>query len=196
MNEHQRRVWYPQIVSKQHGEFCNGCGVQPLEWVMEPPYFINLLCRTVFITKKLFVEHIDNDPSHNNLDNFQLLCRACNRIKNPVKLKTNSTREKTPEMERRDQREDKFRNYWIQRLLADRFTDFDDLLASACEYSDLALRTGQDIAKKLVSTEGFYKRFDANGETWVCAKEEFESVWADIQEQQRMQFKAKYKGRP
>ena len=130
MNEHQRKVWYSQIVTKQHGEFCNGCGVAPLEWVMEPPYFINLLCRSVFITKKLFVEHIDNDPSHNILDNFQLLCRACNRIKNPVKLKTKSSREKTPEMERRDEREDKFRNYWVQRILADRFTEFDDLYFS------------------------------------------------------------------
>ena len=196
MNDHQRKEWYPKIFVKQHGEFCNGCGVQPLEWVMEPPYFINLLCRTVFITKKLFVEHKDNESSNNTIDNFQFLCRACNRIKNPVVLKTKSTREKTPEMERRDEREDKFRNYWIQRILADRLTEFDDLVASACEYSDLALRTGQDIAKKLVSTEGFYKRFEYNGDSWVCPKDEFETIWEEIKDKEKMQFNAKYKGRP
>lgn len=189
MNSTQRKYWYPKIVEKQSGEFCNGCGIQPIEWMVIPPSVMNLISRKLFMTKLLIVEHIDNNPSHNQLDNYQLLCMACNRIKNPSKPSFSTNREKTPEMERRDRNEPKFRNYVMKRINADRFTEYKDLVASACEFSGLAFRTGKDITELLVSTEGFYKKFEYDGEEYVCYKDEYQKIIEEIEEKENPQFK-------
>ena len=66
LNKRQRDFLYPQIVKKQGGEYCKGCG-KSIDKIQE-----NLL----------MIDHIDNNNSNNILDNLQLLCRACNIIKN------------------------------------------------------------------------------------------------------------------
>lgn len=68
MNSDQRSKWL-SVKSKGDKLFCRGCG------------------KEVFKDKepKALVDHIDNDSSHNISKNIQILCRSCNRIKNPSK---------------------------------------------------------------------------------------------------------------
>lgn len=67
MGSHTRIRLYPEIIQKQGGEFCVGCGLTP-EQTNE---------------KKLLINHVDNNNSNNMIENLQFLCRTCNRIKNP-----------------------------------------------------------------------------------------------------------------
>lgn len=192
MNEVQRSKWYPHIFEKQGGEYCNGCGVEPIKFRIQAPYPINMICIKMFYTMKLFIDHIDNNPHHNYISNFQFLCASCNRIKNPTE-KSYTSREKTPEMERRDTRESKFRAYIVKRMIADRFTKYDDLVASACEISDLALRTGKDIMWKIVSSEGWYQKFSFEGDDFVCPKDSYEKIMDEIEEERQKQFEKTYR---
>lgn len=67
-NDRQRDFW---LKKKAIGDqwFCKGCGKEVYQ-DKEP---------------KAQVDHIDNDSSNNNSKNIQVLCRSCNRIKNPSK---------------------------------------------------------------------------------------------------------------
>jgi hypothetical protein len=60
-----REDWYWRLVQRD-GEFCQHCQ-------KEPPIVY------------LEIDHVDGNPNHNPIDgsNYQLLCRSCNRKKNP-----------------------------------------------------------------------------------------------------------------
>ena len=84
MNGTTRKKWYSYI-SNRDGEYCKCCGKLSSEG-------------------QLILDHIDNNPSNNSPENFQILCRACNFLKNPRRpldlcentescLKTNRTKE-------------------------------------------------------------------------------------------------------
>ena len=76
MSKYQRNYWYPKVAERQHGEYCNGCGIS-IESIWKNRQFSGLI-----------VDKINNDGNHNICDNkvddFQLLCRTCNNIKNPT----------------------------------------------------------------------------------------------------------------
>jgi len=63
MNGPTRKKIYKQII-KRDGEYCRCCGSLPHE-------------------RQLVVDHRDNNDNNNSNENFQLLCRACNYLKNP-----------------------------------------------------------------------------------------------------------------
>jgi hypothetical protein len=44
-------------------------------------------CGKVGNKKSLVIDHINNDNSDDNINNLQLLCRACNYLKNPRKIR-------------------------------------------------------------------------------------------------------------
>lgn len=61
MNSVARKKWYAFLVERDR-EHCNFCGKLPSEG-------------------QLVLDHKDNNNSHNNPENLQLLCRRCNLIK-------------------------------------------------------------------------------------------------------------------
>lgn len=63
MNSRTRKKSYSNLV-KRYGEFCRCCGKLPHEG-------------------QLVVDHKDNNPYNDDPSNHQLLCRACNYLKNP-----------------------------------------------------------------------------------------------------------------
>lgn len=147
INKQQRNYWYPKVVYKFNKEACNGCGV-----VIYPSYALVLPEIPILISKLnlnywinstkgkklctiLYLDHIDNDDSHNDLDNFQLLCPACNHIKNPRRAGNNiSKRTKTPEMERGDKQENDFREWVRKEVLRDDWIKVDDVVYGGAEY--------------------------------------------------------------
>lgn len=66
MNKKQRNYWL-RYFSISQKNFCVGCHKQV--YLNQEP--------------KAVVDHKDNDSSHNIAKNLQILCRSCNRIKNP-----------------------------------------------------------------------------------------------------------------
>lgn len=97
MSSYQRKYWFPRVAELQHGEYCKGCGK----------------------TSNLVVDKINNDGNHNITDNkvkdFQLLCRHCNLIKNPVGFELDN-RDKT-QSEYTNRRAEKPLMEWLFKLL-------------------------------------------------------------------------------
>lgn len=79
MSAYQRSYWYPRIAEKQGGEFCNHCGAM-LETLQKHD-------------RKLIIDKINNDGNHtieyNTIEDFQLLCKPCNKLKDPFKKTEN-----------------------------------------------------------------------------------------------------------
>lgn len=65
MNKRTRDILYP-IISQRDGDYCKCCGKLPRE-------------------ANLVLDHKDNDNTNNSHTNLQILCRACNYMKNPRK---------------------------------------------------------------------------------------------------------------
>lgn len=94
-----------------HGEFCNGCGIsQESNWPNKE--FTGLV-----------LDKINNDKNHtikdNKVNDFQLLCKSCNNIKNPV------SKPEDPDVLQMTQSEKKNMNFekplieWIIAMLND-----------------------------------------------------------------------------
>lgn len=77
MNKREHDFWYPKIDKKQStidgdsGRYCNYCGAIP-----ETLWKHNL-------DPIMLIDHIDNNRWNRTIENFQFLCRGCNRRKNP-----------------------------------------------------------------------------------------------------------------
>jgi len=175
-----RDYWYLNVVNKQYGEFCNGCGVCPFpSYAIILPtipvlisnlslnYFINSLKKNGGrkIVTKLYLDHIDNDQTHNHIDNFQLLCPSCNRIKNPKKIGTSIGRTRTPEMERGDKQEKEYRNYIREQIIENDWILEDDAIDGGAEYLTnfdeeltISTETVKRYLSKMVSNTGQYTR--------------------------------------
>lgn len=74
---YQRKFRYSKLIKLQHGEYCRGCGISPTSKGFTKKF------------TKLYVDKINNDGNHNikdtKLTDFQLLCPACNKSKDPHK---------------------------------------------------------------------------------------------------------------
>ena len=106
MSSYQRHYWYEKIAELQGGEFCKGCGIAPnSNWTNKK-------------IKGLVIDKINNDGNHTIADNqvkdFQLLCRHCNYIKNPVGL--DLPKEQT-QSEATNRRAEKPLMEWLFKLL-------------------------------------------------------------------------------
>ena len=148
MNGRERGEWYPKVVEKQHGEFCNGCGKSLLgKWNC-----------TI-----LYIDHIDNISNHTVIENLQLLCPSCNRIKNPKKGENLSDRPKTPEMKRGDIQELEYRDWVRKQIIKHNWVTDDDCIDAGAEYltnfsngKTISPVTTRRYLKKLSSTAGEY----------------------------------------
>lgn len=79
---YQNNYWYQRVANKQHGEYCCGCGISHDS--------VGFSRHNESVPKRLLIlDKINNDGNHtikdNTVDDFQLLCYSCNKIKNPSK---------------------------------------------------------------------------------------------------------------
>ena len=131
MSKYQNNYWYPLVANYQNGEYCKGCGKS-----YDSKSFSNKF-------NGLVIDKINNDHDHtiknNKVEDFQLLCRSCNMIKNPVRKPDESemtTSEKT------NRRAEKPLMEWLMKKL----------------------RNGEKILWSYFVAEGSYK-FDISPET-------------------------------
>lgn len=93
MSTYQRDNKYPSVAAREIllryfdkyprvcniGEYCRGCGQE----IRKNKGTINKQTGEEYPQAE--IDHINNNNSNNKLTNLQLLCRSCNRIKNPSK---------------------------------------------------------------------------------------------------------------
>lgn len=150
MNSKDRSYWYPLIVESQC-EYCKGCGKSLFK-----PHHSTL---PAWVTKILYIDHIDNDPNHNKLPNFQFLCPACNRIKNPKREDPIPERPFTPEMAKNTKLENPWRR-WVQKeIIENGGLAWVDAVDGGAEKFGLSPETSRKYARKIVSSNGDYGMF-------------------------------------
>lgn len=101
-NPYQHNHWYPLVANYQHGEYCRGCG-KSHTW----KNFTGLV-----------LDKINNDGNHTIKDNlvtdFQLLCKSCNKIKNPSRRPVDLEQTQS---EHTNQRAEKPLFEWLMHML-------------------------------------------------------------------------------
>ena len=150
MNSKDRSYWYP-LVLQNEGEWCKGCGKSLFK-----PHRSTL---PVWITKILYIDHIDNDPNHNKLQNFQFLCPACNRIKNPKKEIPVPERPYTPEMAKNTKFEGPWRRWVQKQIIESGGVTWVDAVDGGAEKFGLSPETTRKWARKIISSTGDYGMF-------------------------------------
>ena len=180
LNKNDRDRYLKDSCKNQNGEFCRGCGARPHPSIAEfypenlsvdsklKPFFIKSKDKKKFLG--IVLDHIDNDESHNDTENHQPLCHTCNSIKNPRgKLKGSTTiydREATPEMQRGDEQEHRYRSWLNGECTVEHKQDFisqDEAINSGAEYltdfsqgKTISPTTTRKYLKKLTSGTGMY----------------------------------------
>ncbi|HYL66188.1 MAG TPA: HNH endonuclease signature motif containing protein [Nitrosopumilaceae archaeon] len=171
MNKKQRNFWYPKIVAKQGGEFCLGCG----------------LIKEKTSDQILLIDHKDNIKNHNIIENLQLLCRTCNRIKNPSKI-VQYERPMTPEMIKNVRGEAKFRHWLVNKILENHSILLVEAKFGGAEVCGLGPDTIAKYIGKVVSNEGWYTiDQDNNGEEIIVFKGDERSLEEEL-EQSRVNY--------
>lgn len=140
MNSRDRNFVYPIIVQRD-GEYCKGCGLSANETK----------------EKFLLIDHIDNDNSNNNINNLQLLCRACNYYKNPRSDKPLTERPLTPEMKKGERMEKHFRNWLFGIVSNNHKWLLEDVIDSGAEITGGSTETIKRYVRKCVSDAGMYE---------------------------------------
>ena len=143
LNKRQRDELYPQILAKQDGEFCNICGLSLRQ--------LELWGRT----KQLVIDRIDNNSDY-RIENCQLICKSCNRKKNPHRLVVYQ-RELTPEMIKNIKGEPTFRRWLVGQICTHRHISYEDTVSSGAEFCGLSTETIKRYMRKLLSKEGMYE---------------------------------------
>lgn len=150
MNSDQRDKWWPLIVNKQHYEGCRGCGIdlqknKPSEFDQRPQGII---------------DHIDNVSTHNILKNLQILCRSCNKIKNPSK--TYEPPKILTQSEATNLRvEDAWREWVMDKVLKNNGYEIEELINSGAELFKVSPDTIRyRYMAKITSMAGKFKAID------------------------------------
>ena len=145
MNGRTRKKLYTQI-SEEDGEYCRMCGKLPWEG-------------------QLIVDHRDNNNSNNSRDNLQLLCRACNWLKNskgPLdKCVNESESEDETELQNSKKNEPLFRKYVYHRLYenGEKSIPEKELVNGGAEHIGNSPVTCQRYLNKMCSPEGVLRRW-------------------------------------
>jgi hypothetical protein len=144
MNSRTRKKLY-DFLCKRDGEYCKGCGKLPWEG-------------------QLVVDHKDNNNSNNSPENLQLLCRACNYMKNerrkdadePLDMCVSS---KNESIKINRSREPKFREFVYGNIDVDGSIDYDDAIYSGSEIIGVSPETTKRYLRKMCSRGGKLKTF-------------------------------------
>ena len=143
MNGNTRKKKFDKV-SKRDGPYCRNCGALPSE-------------------KQLVLDHVNNDPTNNILENLQLLCRRCNYLKNPRRpldlCESEGESSDPSELEVSRLKEPGFRKFVCQQLNEHGKTPQKDLIDSASEELGISPVTGKRYLDKMVSSRGILRRW-------------------------------------
>lgn len=130
------------VISKRDGEHCNFCGKLPSEG-------------------QLVIDHKDNDNSNNSIDNYQLLCRACNYRKNPRRpvdeCESENVSEEITEIQINRTKEPQFKKMLAQLINEYETYPAKDLMNSIAERLDISPITVKRYLDKVCSSQGIYE---------------------------------------
>jgi len=163
MNKKDHDRWYPLIMAKQGGEYCVMCGLTIKQLINNGQ------------SGKLCIDHINNNNSINEIENFQFLCKSCNTIKNHPKNIEPFERLATPEMIKGKKFEKDFRR-WVQGFfMVDPHCglEYSFLINSGAEKVECSTETIKRYLNKMTSKEGMYEWIDKFGSTVLVLKDEY-----------------------
>jgi len=154
MNSRNRKRLY-DLISKRDGAWC-------------------AICKDTGEKSGLILDHIDNDNSHNDLSNFQILCRSCNNKKNPRgpgKKKSpvyvrgdeyEPPRRPTPELEKSERCEPIFRQWLEDKVMELEKMEVHDVVYSGAEKAGCSPPTVNRYLGKMCSSEGKFEIYIGN----------------------------------
>lgn len=165
MNKENRDRRYPQIVDKQHGEFCILCKIEP--WMLKEQGKSPIL----------FIDHINNNNSDNRMENYQLLCRSCNTKKNHPTLEEPFTRSATPEMITGKKYEADFRRWVAGQFMENENIglEYSYLVNTGAETVNCSPETIKRYLNKMTSSAGMYEWFDKMGSVVMVLKSQYKN---------------------
>ena len=146
MSAARRAKLYPVVAAQQGGEYCVMCGQTPIELAAAGR------------SSQLCIDHSDNDPSHNDRRNLQLLCHSCNTIKNHPRAADPDDKPPGPELAIAKRAVPGFRSWIFNEFLPDhdKCYPLKELLDDAAEYLDVSQETVRRYLGRACSKYGMY----------------------------------------
>ena len=162
MNSRQRLKAYSYLKTR-FGAYCRGC--QALE-----------------SERELVIDHRDNNNFNNHSNNWQLLCRSCNYIKNPRLVERPldvcgggcDSLDRETEITINREKEPKFRKYVELRVGEEKQVPQQDLIHSGAEYCGCSIKTTARWLAKMTSTEGIFQKKRVCNVIMITLKKESE----------------------
>ena len=155
MNGITRKKWYTILVNRD-GECCKHCDKIPPE--------VNLV-----------IDHIDNDNDNNSPDNFQLLCRRCNYLKNPRRPVDLSEREEDDETELQKSRRIRplIRKFIIHEVNEQGVIPEKELQDGGAELHSCSQQSVKRVIDSMSSPYGILERVKNSGSYFIRYKDSF-----------------------
>ena len=162
MNSRQRHKAYSYLKTR-FGAYCRGC--QALE-----------------SERELVIDHRDNNNFNNHSNNWQLLCRSCNYIKNPRLVERPldvcgggcDSLDRETEITINREKEPKFRKYVELRVGEEKQVPQQDLINGGAEYCGCSIKTTARWLAKMTSSQGELRKKKVGNVTMIILKEESE----------------------
>ena len=162
MNKRQRDRFYSVVAYKELrlnqfskdntimnlGEHCRGCGKMVAKNQKDATSDIPIG----------ILDCIPNNGDHTKITNLQLLCKACNAIKNPKKTILENRETMTYSEQKNEKGKRKFRGFAINLLVDHNGAyEYEDMVAAGAEHCDLETVTIERYMKRLLSSLGIFK---------------------------------------
>ena len=138
------------------------------------------MCQALESERELVIDHIDNNNSNDNSNNWQFLCRSCNYIKNPrfkerkepldVCVGVARPFDIPSEIKINREREPLFRKYVEEEVKANVQVLEQELINSGAEKLGLSPRTTDRYLKKMYSSIGKLQRIKTKTECYIIMK--------------------------
>ena len=162
MNSRQRHKAYSYLKTR-FGAYCRGC--QALE-----------------SERELVIDHRDNNNFNNHSNNWQLLCRSCNYIKNPRLVERPldvcgggcDSLDRETEITINREKEPKFRKYVELIVGEEKQVPQQDLINGGAEYCGCSIKTTARWLAKMTSSQGELQKKKVGNVTMIIIKEESE----------------------
>jgi len=155
MNGLTRKKLYP-LIAVRDGEYCRCCGALPSE-------------------RQLVIDHRDNNDPSNDLSNLQILCRACNYLKNPRRPLDNVSEclnDDETELQKSQRTEPFFRKFVMHELNELNEVPELELINSGSEDVGISPVTAKRYLNKMCSDRGILQRIKWLHTTFISYKNE------------------------
>ena len=179
LSKSQRDRLYPLVENKEIilnlftnnsamnvGPYCRGCG---------KPVFKDQYDKTGKKQEQGILDCIANDGDHSSVELLQLLCRCCNKIKNPKKSDSMKMLQMSYSEKKNLITEKKVRGWLIMKVAENQGKyDLDDAKNAAAEKYDCSPNTTTRYLEKMISSQG---PFDITGKYLTFKDNEDIDYW-------------------